>query len=116
MRDWFRSSNAHNTVTVNNLSSSVPGGPFSWLTIARSECSWWITHERFDYVVGSHDGYNWLSEPATHTRSIMFIKNNYWVLRDEVESLGFHRLKAYVSPQFASRAVAQQGQHRSHSQ
>ena len=24
----------------------------------------------------------------------MFIKNNYWVLRDEVESLGFQRLKA----------------------
>ena len=116
MRDWFRSSNAHNTVTLNNLSSSVPRGPFSWLTIARSECSWWITHERFDYVVGSHDGYNWLSEPATHTRSIMFLKNNYWVLRDEVESLGDHQLKAYVSSQFASGAVAQQGQHCSHNQ
>lgn len=94
MRNWFRSSNAHNTVTVNDLSSSVPGGPFSWLTTAHSECLWWITHERFDYVVGSHDGYNWFSEPATHTRSILFIKNNYWVLRDEVESLGFQRLKA----------------------
>ena len=94
MRNWFRSSTAHNTVTVNDLSSSVPGGPFSWLTTARSECLWWITHERFDYVVGSHDGYNWFSEPTTHTRSIMFLKNNYWVLRDEVESLGFQRFKA----------------------
>ena len=94
MRNWFRSSTAHNTVTVNDLSSSVPGGPFSWLTTARSECLWWITHERFDYAVGSHDGYNWFSEPATHTRSIMFLKNNYWVLRDEVETLGFQRFKA----------------------
>ena len=94
MRDWFRSSNAHNTVTINDLSSSVPGGPFSWLTTARSECSWWITHERFDYVVGAHDGYNWLSEPPTHTRSILFLKNNYWVLRDELECLGFQRMKA----------------------
>ena len=94
MRNWFRSAFAHNTVTINDLSSSVPGGPFSWLTTARSECLWWITHERFDYVVGSHDGYNWFSEPATHTRSIMFLKNNYWVLRDKVESLGFQRFKA----------------------
>ncbi len=94
MRDWFRSSNAHNTVTINNLSSSVPCGPFSWLTIAHPECSWWITHERFDYVVGSHDGYNWLSEPVTHTRSIMFLKNHYWVLRDQFESNGFLQLKA----------------------
>jgi len=95
MRDWFRSSTAHNTVTLNDLSSSVPRGPFSWLTIARSECSWWIAEERFDYVVGSHDGYNWFSEPATHTRSILFLKNNYWVLRDELETTGLHqRIKA----------------------
>ena len=94
MRDWFRSSNAHNTLTINDLSSSVPRGPFSWLTIARSKCTWWITHERFDYVVGSHDGYKWLSEPTTHKRSIIFLKNNYWVLRDEVESTGPLQLRA----------------------
>ena len=43
-------------------------------------------------MAGSHDGYNWFSEPATHRRSILFLKNNYWVLRDEVESLGPHQL------------------------
>ena len=95
MRDWFRSSEAHNTVTVGDQSSSLPLGPFSWQTKARSECSWWITHERFDYVVGTHDGYISLPEPATHTRSIMFLKNNYWVLRDELESTGPNRLKAW---------------------
>jgi heparinase II/III-like protein len=98
MRNWFRSSNAHNTITINDLSSSVPGGPFSWLTTARSECSWWIADERFDYVVGAHDGFNWMSEPITHTRSIFFLKNNYWVVRDELESTSFQRIKAYFHP------------------
>lgn len=94
MRDWFRSSEAHNTLTVDNESSSVSDGPFSWKTIARSECSSWITEERFDYVVGSHDGFMRLAEPAKHTRSILFIKNSYWVVRDVVETSGAHDVQA----------------------
>jgi hypothetical protein len=95
MRDWFRSSLAHNTLTVDDESSSVSAGPFSWKTIARAQCSSWIEQERFDYVVASHDGFTRLVEPATHTRSILFIKNNYWVVRDQVESCGAHHLQAW---------------------
>jgi hypothetical protein len=95
MRDWFRSSEAHNTLTIDRTSSSLSDGPFSWETIAHCECSCWITHERFDYVVGSHDGYQRLLDPATHTRSIFFLKNNYWVLRDQVETSGMHYLELW---------------------
>ena len=94
MRYWFRSSEAHNTLTIDNESSSISAGPFSWKTIARSECSSWITDERFDYVVGSHDGFMRLAEPAKHTRSILFIKNGYWMVRDVVETSGAHDLQA----------------------
>jgi len=94
MRDWFRSSDAHNTLTIDDESSSVSDGPFSWKTIARSECSSWIAEENFDYVVASHDGFMRLSEPAKHTRSILFIKNGYWVVRDVVETSGSHELRA----------------------
>jgi len=95
MRDWFRSSLAHNTVTLDKESSSVANGPFSWNTIARSECLSWISEERFDYVAAAHDGFKRLSEPATHRRSILFIKDHYWVLRDQVESAGQHNLQAW---------------------
>lgn len=95
MRDWFRSSLAHNTLTVDDESSSVADGPFSWKTIARSQCSSWITEERFDYVVGSHDGFTRLFERAAYTRSILFIKKDYWVLRDQLESRGTHQLQAW---------------------
>ena len=105
MRDWFRSSAAHNTVTVDNESSSVPDGPFSWKTIARSERSSWITEESFDYVVASHDGFTRLSEPAKHTRSILFIKHGYWVIRDVIETAGEHQLQArlHFHPQVKPR-------------
>ena len=95
MRDWFRSSIAHNTVTLDRESSSVANGPFSWKTIARAECLSWISDNRFDYVVAAHDGFNRLAAPATHQRSIFFIKNHYWVLRDQVESAGEHLLQAW---------------------
>jgi len=104
MRDWFRSSAAHNTLTVDNESSSVSDGPFSWKTIARSECSSWITEESFDYVVASHDGFTRLSEPVKYTRSILFIKNGYWVIRDVLQTSGEHQLKArfHLDPRFTS--------------
>ncbi len=95
MRDWFRSSAAHNTLTVDGESSSVSAGPFSWRTTARSARVSWITQERFDYVVAEHDGFSRLPEVATHTRSILFLKHNYWVIRDHVAALGEHQLKLW---------------------
>ncbi len=95
MRDWFRSSAAHNTLTVDGESSSVSDGPFSWKTVARCEQRNWISEERFDYVEGRHDGYMRLPEPATHERAILFLKHDYWVLRDRVISHGEHKLDLY---------------------
>jgi len=90
MRDWFRGSSAHNTLTIDGESSSVPAGPFSWKTTARSGPTTWIGEKRFDYVAGSHSGYKRLSTTATHSRSILFLKNDYWILRDRVPVQGDH--------------------------
>ena len=87
LRDWFRSSAAHNTLTVEGRSSSVSAGPFSWKTIAGSECLAWISRDRFDYVAGTHDGYVSLPQPATHERSILFLKHDYWIVRDRLRSV-----------------------------
>lgn len=95
VRDWFRSSRAHNTLTIDDHSSSAPKAAFSWSSIARSDCGKWITHDRFDYVGGAHDGFGRLPDPAIHTRRIIFIKNNYWVLRDSIESQGTHDLRLW---------------------
>jgi hypothetical protein len=94
-RNWFRGSAAHNTLTVDDESSSAAAGPFSWHTVAHSELVSWITQQRFDYVVAQHDGFSRLSETATHTRSILFLKHNYWVVRDHLAGLGGRRLKLW---------------------
>jgi heparinase II/III-like protein len=89
-RDWFRSSAAHNTLTLDGESSSVPAGPFSWTSVAKIECTAWLSRDQFDFVSGRHDGYQRFATPATHSRSILFLKQNYWVVLDEVESNGNH--------------------------
>jgi hypothetical protein len=108
LRNWFRGSQAHNTVTINDESSSVPSGPFSWSMIANCRRTAWISQQRFDYIVASHDGYERLSSRATHQRTILFLKNDYWVLRDQVESMGKYQLKSHFSaiPQL-NRSAAQ---------
>lgn len=90
-RDWFRSSAAHNALTIDGESSSVSAGPFSWRTIADCESENWTSRERFDYFAGKQDGYRRLSTPASHSRRVLFLKNDYWVILDRVHSEGEHR-------------------------
>lgn len=87
-REYFRSSAAHNTVTVDGVSSSVPIGPFRWEPVAQATLHAWRTHPRFDFFEGSHDGFKRLDPPANHVRSILFIKGMGWIIRDVVESAG----------------------------
>jgi hypothetical protein len=94
-RNYFRGTAAHNTVTVDGESSSVPTGAFRWGHIARSRLAAWISHPRFDYFEGSHDGYARLAEPAIHSRSVLFLKRDYWVIRDRIESSGSHRVSVH---------------------
>jgi hypothetical protein len=87
LRDWFRSSHAHNTVTLDGKSSSVSAGAFSWHTIAQCSLRQWISEEHYDFVSGEHDGF----KPATVIREILFVKPDYWIVRDLLRATGSHQ-------------------------
>ncbi len=89
-RDYFRSSLAHNTVTVDGESSSTPLGPFSWQTVANAKVLEWTSKPESDFFSGTHDGYLRLMSPVTHRRDILFQKGDYWIIVDEIESDGPH--------------------------
>lgn len=92
MRDHFRRSAAHNTLTLDGESSSVPGaGAFKWGTAAQAKTNHWTSENRFDLFEGTHDGYERLASPATHVRKLLFLKNDYWIMRDTIESAGAHQ-------------------------
>ena len=89
-RDRFRGSAAHNVLLIDGLPSSVGDGPFSWKSEAASNCLSWLSEDRFDFVEATHDGYQRLPDPVRHTRSILFLKNDYWILRDQVTASSSH--------------------------
>ena len=91
MRDWFRSSAAHNTLTVDKESSSLVDGAFSWQRVAKCKSAKWMSNERLDYVKGSCEGFPRLPQTTIHTRSILFLKNHYWIVKDQVQTGAGHR-------------------------
>src|SRR4030095_10762653 len=90
LRDWFRGSTAHNTLTIDGEWSSLPNDTFSWKTTAGAVNRSWITHRRFDYVAGEHSGYARLTNPGKHTRTLLFLKKDYWVMQDCVDASENH--------------------------
>ena len=91
LRDAFRSTEAHNTLTIDGKSQSETGGKFSWKTKANADLKRWVSEPRFNFFEGAHNGYERFG--ATHTRSVLFLKNDYWIVRDFVEASGKHDYK-----------------------
>ncbi len=94
-REYFRGSAAHNTVTLDTVSSSCSTGPFRWGHVARPALHAWKTHPRFDFFEGSHDGFQRLDPTARHIRSVLFIKRLGWIMRDRVESTDRHAIRVH---------------------
>ena len=90
LRNLFRGSSSHNALTLDGEPQSVPDGPFTWRSVASCSTDAWLSHPRFDFVSGRHDGYQRLTAPATHVRSILFVKHDYWIMRDQILSGGTH--------------------------
>lgn len=107
-RNYFRSTLAHNTLTIDDESQSTPSEqPFVWKQTARTKVKAWRTHERFNYFAGNHDGYLRLAQPALHTRRVLFLKNDYFIVRDTVRTTGAHKYELcfHCAPQL--KAVLQ---------
>ena len=108
-RNWFRSSVAHNTLTVDRQSSSIPGDTFTWKTITACEGLGWIEHKRFAFVSGLHRGFERVSRPGIHTRSILFLKHDYWLVRDRIEVTGKHQIDLWFHFESGTSPVMREG-------
>jgi len=107
LRNEFRATQAHNTVTVDGQPQSIPAGPFAWKQIARSQAREFINHTAFHYFEGSHDGYMRLDDPMSHSRSILFVKQSddsalppMLLVRDVFDARDDHRyaLRYHIAP------------------
>ena len=96
LRDHFRSSAAHNTVTVAGQSSSIPRGPFSWRHVGNSAVAAWRPGARCDYFEAVQDGYARLTPPALHRRAMLFVRGDYWIVRDRISTEGDHDVEVHL--------------------
>lgn len=83
-RDLFRSSAAHNCVTINSRSSSEPAGPFAWKK--RASCTLRELIEGSESVIfqGSHDGFRPLG--VDYDRRMEFLASGPIIVTDSFKT------------------------------
>ena len=104
LRNYFRSTPAHNTLTIDDLSQSVPQGPFSWSAVGTSQAKALIETSRWLCFTGQHEGYCRLSDPVTHTRTSALNKSepethpfgSCLILHDRLDARQAHQYASYL--------------------
>jgi hypothetical protein len=98
-RDHFRSTAAHSTVLVDGEGQALPTGPFRWRDRPRAHLRRSAMAEGLLLAEGEHEAYGRLPEAVLHRRRVLFVRDSYWVVVDELEGAGAHRVD--VRLQFA---------------
>src|SRR5215472_60589 len=93
-REWFRGTAAHNTLQVDRLHQCESDGPFKWNNVPCTNVDCWMTGVNFDLFVASHNGYQRLSDPVRHTRTVFRLKSSFWMIQDVLEGSEKHHLQA----------------------
>lgn len=92
-RDYFRSTPAHNTVTIDGVDQSEIAGAFMWMRKANARA---LLHRPLDAVQvfeGEHDGYTRLPDPVVHKRRIAFdAEANRIVVTDFLSCIAEHEV------------------------
>jgi Heparinase II/III-like protein/Heparinase II/III N-terminus len=103
VRDRFRSTISHNTLTLNGQSQSNPDGPFHWGSATDARLLDWRSPKSFDYFEGAHEGYS----PLVHHRTVLSRPGCWWIV-DRVIGAGRHRadLHWHLAPSWRTTKIA----------
>ena len=87
IRDRFRHTAAHNGATVDGAPSSEMRGPFTWGRWAVSEVERYLAENRAAYLRARHDGFLRLPQRVAYARTMFFVSDGLWVIRDAFEAV-----------------------------
>lgn len=102
-REHFRSSAAHNTLTVDHRNQATPDGPFGWQSRPAVSIQGWHVDPEMSRIVAVHDAY----PGVTHRRSVMAIVGGPFLIIDEL--LGTDVRDFELTFQFAPMTVSLSG-------
>lgn len=97
-RNFFRGTAAHTTLLADGKDQAVPihsRDPFGWNKKADGKPLAWHCSAQYDFVSGSHNGYDRLPSPLRHQRDILFVKPRYWIVSDILHGKGIHSAKLF---------------------
>jgi len=77
---------------VDGLGQAAPAGPFGWRERPRARLRAWQSTAAFDFADAEHDAYRRLADPVSHRRRVLFVKPRYWLVVDDLEGAGEHRV------------------------
>lgn len=103
-RDYFRSTAAHNAVTVDGRDQAIPTGPFSWNRRPSARLRRRFGSDGDDLIDADHDAYMGLADPVRHRRRVFFARPRYFVVIDDLEGAAEHEIELHF--QFAPIEVS----------
>ena len=99
-RDYFRTTAAHNTITIDGASQAIPNGPFGWLQRPAARINEWQSADGIDVIDAQHTAY----AGVTHRRRVMLLRPGVFVVIDNL--IGEGRRSFELTFQFAPMDVA----------
>ena len=105
LRDLFRSSRMHNTLTIDGRSHAEPRGPFHWDSRADARFLVARTTPDGDYAVGTHDAYG----RGRHLRAVLTLPDTGWLIVDRIVSHSTADAETWWHLHPAWRAVVRDG-------
>lgn len=94
---YFRTTESHNTVTVDGRPQSEFAGRLRWGRAARARLDRFAAGEGCVYAEGSHDGYAQGPRPVRHRRGVLYEPGFGWIVRDRLDGEGEHEIAVHFS-------------------
>lgn len=90
-RNYFRSTRAHNTITVDGRDQAEIADRMSWENIPATFVSDCYFSDQLDIISAENYGYRRLLSPVTHQRTLIFCKNPiYYLVIDKMIAASTH--------------------------
>ena len=89
-RNHFRSTRAHNTVTIDDADQALIGGTFRWKTKLSCQAARVPVLPAIEYIEAEHDGYLRMPGGMVHRRRLLHVPPGYWIIVDDFRGSGEH--------------------------
>ncbi len=86
-QNYFRSGQAHNTITIDDNSASKLVGRLGYAHVPSVQPSCFVAQEDFSFVEGHFTGFGL---QISHRRGVFYRRGDYWLIWDRLEGEGEH--------------------------